>query len=147
MSLLCRFTAASASAVYIGFGTVKCVPAHVQSSTAFHSACARRRRTSSQQAWASTPGDKFITLLATCRADYGVAMFSVGFLVTLAGQAAAYWLMQRLQRRSVVIFCMAALMCAAQRPRICYVMDRVLGCCLLLRLLWLLSAWPAQTVQ
>lgn len=45
-----------------------------------------------------------------CRPDYGVAMFLVGFLVTLAGQAAAYWLMQRLQRRSVVIFCMAALM-------------------------------------
>jgi hypothetical protein len=37
-------------------------------------------------------------------------MFLVGFLVTLAGQAAAYWLMHRLQRRSVVIFCMAALM-------------------------------------
>jgi MFS family permease len=37
-------------------------------------------------------------------------MFLVGFTVTLAGQAAAYWLMHRLQRRSVVIFCMAALM-------------------------------------
>lgn len=47
-----------------------------------------------------------------CRADYGIAMFVVGFVVTLAGQAAATWLMQRLQRRSVIVFCMASLMCA-----------------------------------
>ena len=42
--------------------------------------------------------------------DYGVAVFTVGLVATFAGQTGATALMRRLQRRSVVIGCMAALM-------------------------------------
>ncbi len=42
--------------------------------------------------------------------DYGVAVFTVGLVATFVGQTGATALMQRLQRRSVVIGCMAALM-------------------------------------
>jgi len=45
------------------------------------------------------------------RADYGIALFIIGLTVTFAGQWAAHYLMTKLRRRSVVIFCMAALMC------------------------------------
>ena len=40
-------------------------------------------------------------------------MFVLGFLVTLAGQGSTYWLMSRLQRRSIVIIAMAGLMLLA----------------------------------
>ena len=42
--------------------------------------------------------------------DYGIVVFTVGLVATFAGQTGATVLMQRLQRRSVVIGCMAALM-------------------------------------
>jgi len=42
--------------------------------------------------------------------DYGVAVFAVGLVATFAGQTGATALMRRLQRRSVVIGCMASLM-------------------------------------
>ena len=42
--------------------------------------------------------------------DYGIAVFTVGLVSTFVGQTGATALMQRLQRRSVVIGCMAALM-------------------------------------
>ena len=42
--------------------------------------------------------------------DYGVAVFTVGLVATFIGQTGATALMQRLQRRSVVIGCMASLM-------------------------------------
>ena len=34
----------------------------------------------------------------------------LGLVVTLAGQGACYWLMDRLQRRSIIIFSMAGLL-------------------------------------
>ncbi|KAL0027362.1 hypothetical protein WJX79_004711 [Trebouxia sp. C0005] len=46
-------------------------------------------------------------------ADYAVALLLLGFVVTLAGQGSTYWLMSRLQRRSVVIIAMASLMLLA----------------------------------
>ena len=42
--------------------------------------------------------------------DYGVAVFTVGLVATFVGQTGATALMRRLQRRSVVIGCMASLM-------------------------------------
>lgn len=45
-----------------------------------------------------------------CRADYGIAMFVVGLAVTFLGQLAAQQLMDRLKRRSIVVFSMASLM-------------------------------------
>lgn len=45
-----------------------------------------------------------------CRADYGSVLFVLGFAATLVGQLGAHWLMTRLNRRSVVVFCMAALL-------------------------------------
>ncbi|CAK0781249.1 hypothetical protein CVIRNUC_005324 [Coccomyxa viridis] len=42
--------------------------------------------------------------------DYAVLTFLVGLTFTIIGQAACYWLMRALQRRSVVIFAMALLM-------------------------------------
>lgn len=45
-----------------------------------------------------------------CRYDYGVAILVLGFAATMLGQMGAHWLMTRLQRRSVVVFCMAALL-------------------------------------
>ncbi len=48
-----------------------------------------------------------------CRADYAVALLLLGFVVTLAGQGSMYWLMSRLQRRSIVIIAMASLMLLA----------------------------------
>lgn len=44
------------------------------------------------------------------RADYGIAMFAVGLAVTFLGQLAAQQLMDRLKRRSIVVFSMASLM-------------------------------------
>lgn len=46
-------------------------------------------------------------------ADYAVALLLLGFVVTLAGQGSTYWLMSRLQRRSIVIIAMASLMLVA----------------------------------
>lgn len=46
-------------------------------------------------------------------ADYAVALLLLGFVVTLAGQGSTYWLMSRLQRRSIVIIAMASLMLLA----------------------------------
>ena len=37
----------------------------------------------------------------------------MGFVVTLAGQGSTYWLMSKLQRRSIVIIAMAGLMLLA----------------------------------
>jgi len=51
--------------------------------------------------------------IAWCRADYAVALLLLGFVVTLAGQGSTYWLMSRLQRRSIVIIAMASLMLLA----------------------------------
>lgn len=51
--------------------------------------------------------------MAWCRADYAVALLLLGFVVTLAGQGSTYWLMSRLQRRSIVIIAMASLMLLA----------------------------------
>ena len=51
--------------------------------------------------------------IALCRADYAVALLLLGFVVTLAGQGSTYWLMSRLQRRSIVIIAMASLMLLA----------------------------------
>lgn len=48
-----------------------------------------------------------------CRAEYAISVFVLGFLVTLAGQGSIYWLMSRLQRRSIVIIAMAGLMLLA----------------------------------
>lgn len=45
-----------------------------------------------------------------CRYDYGVAILVLGFVATMLGQMGAHWLMTWLQRRSVVVFCMAALL-------------------------------------
>ncbi|KAK9809348.1 hypothetical protein WJX73_008057 [Symbiochloris irregularis] len=42
--------------------------------------------------------------------DYAVAVFVLGLVVTLAGQTACWWLVQRLGRRSIIIFAMAGLM-------------------------------------
>lgn len=52
-------------------------------------------------------------VLTPCRADYAISVFVLGFLVTLAGQGSTYWLMSRLQRRSIVIIAMAGLMLLA----------------------------------
>ncbi len=51
--------------------------------------------------------------IAWCRADYAIALLLLGFAVTLAGQGSTYWLMSRLQRRSIVIIAMASLMLLA----------------------------------
>ena len=48
--------------------------------------------------------------LIVYRYDYGIVLFILGFAATLAGQLGAHWLMTRLQRRSIVVFSMAALM-------------------------------------
>lgn len=48
--------------------------------------------------------------LLQVKPDYGVAVFAVGLVATFAGQTGATALMRRLQRRSVVIGCMASLM-------------------------------------
>ncbi|KAK9829540.1 hypothetical protein WJX72_006389 [[Myrmecia] bisecta] len=53
------------------------------------------------------------------RLDYGVAVFVIGFVVTLAGQFVCHWLMQKLGRRSIIIFAMTALM-ALSLIAICY---------------------------
>ena len=45
-----------------------------------------------------------------CRYDYGAAILVLGFVATMLGQMGAHWLMTRLQRRSVIVFCMAALL-------------------------------------
>lgn len=42
--------------------------------------------------------------------DYAVLTFFVGLIFTIIGQAACYWLMRALKRRSVVIVAMALLM-------------------------------------
>eukprot|EP00891_Asterochloris_glomerata_P002973 jgi/Astpho2/2973/Aster-x0136 len=42
--------------------------------------------------------------------DYAGAVFVLGLIVTLAGQGVCYWLMDRLQRRSIIIFSMAGLL-------------------------------------
>lgn len=42
--------------------------------------------------------------------DYAGAVFVLGLVVTLAGQGVCYWLMDRLQRRSIIIFSMAGLL-------------------------------------
>ena len=39
-----------------------------------------------------------------------LTLFLMGLMITFLGQLACHWLMQRLHRRSVVIFAMAALM-------------------------------------
>ena len=55
-----------------------------------------------------------MTIVASkCRVDYSLALLALGFLVTLAGQGSTYWLMARLQRRSIVIIAMALLMLLA----------------------------------
>ena len=48
-----------------------------------------------------------------CSVDYSLALLILGFVVTLAGQSSTYWLMGRLQRRSIVIIAMALLMLLA----------------------------------
>lgn len=48
-----------------------------------------------------------------CRVDYSLALLALGFVVTLVGQGSTYWLMGKLQRRSVVIIAMASLMLLA----------------------------------
>lgn len=45
-----------------------------------------------------------------CSWDYAGAVFVLGLVVTLAGQGVCYWLMDRLQRRSIIIFSMAGLL-------------------------------------
>ena len=68
-------------------------------------------------AFAEHPHQCFLKIrmcyVALCRADYAVALLLLGFVVTLAGQGSTYWLMSRLQRRSVVIIAMASLMLLA----------------------------------
>ncbi len=54
-----------------------------------------------------------ICCIAWCRADYAVALLLLGSVVTLAGQGSTYWLMSRLQRRSVVKSAMVSLMLLA----------------------------------
>ena len=45
-----------------------------------------------------------------CSWDYAGAVFVLGLVVTLVGQGVCYWLMDRLQRRSIIIFSMAGLL-------------------------------------
>ena len=54
-----------------------------------------------------------VCCITWCRADYAVALLLLGFVVSLAGQGSTYWLMSRLQRRSIVIIAMASLMLLA----------------------------------
>ena len=56
---------------------------------------------------------KRTTIAFKCRVDYSLALLSLGFVVTLAGQGSTYWLMSKLQRRSIVIIAMALLMLLA----------------------------------
>ncbi|KAL0052077.1 hypothetical protein WJX82_007509 [Trebouxia sp. C0006] len=71
----------------------------------------------------NTPGKKHLQRLqvtglgkdhvSQSKADYAVALLLLGFVVSLAGQGSTYWLMSRLQRRSIVIIAMASLMLLA----------------------------------
>lgn len=45
--------------------------------------------------------------------DYGISLFTVGFVVTLLGQALTHTLMRALGRRSIIIFAMVVLLVAA----------------------------------
>lgn len=49
-------------------------------------------------------------MIGLCRYDYGVALFVIGLVATFIGQTGATHLMRRLERRSVIIGCMASLM-------------------------------------
>ena len=51
-----------------------------------------------------------VCCLLQVKPDYGIAVFTVGLVATFVGQTGATALMRRLQRRSVVIGCMASLM-------------------------------------
>jgi len=48
--------------------------------------------------------------LTPCRYDYGIALFVIGLVATFVGQTGAHALMKRMQRRSVIVYCMASLM-------------------------------------
>jgi hypothetical protein len=50
------------------------------------------------------------------RADYGIALFVIGLLLTLLGQVAAHQLMSHLKRRSIVVFSMAILLTVVGSP-------------------------------
>jgi hypothetical protein len=110
----CRFTATSASAVYISFGTVKCVDDPVPMSQAAHLRAAAAVLAPLYEI-AAVCNCRRVQVDARrcnggCRYDYGVAILVLGFVATMLGQMGAHWLMTRLQRRSVIVFCMAALL-------------------------------------
>ena len=47
------------------------------------------------------------------RQDYATAAFLLGLVVTLVGQTVCWWLVQRLGRRSIIVFAMAGLLLMA----------------------------------
>ena len=69
----------------------------------------------SHESSASCEAAKELTIVPACKCsvDYSLALLILGFVVTLAGQSSTYWLMGRLQRRSIVIIAMALLMLLA----------------------------------
>ena len=70
----------------------------------------------SYQQFQSAPHNQLLLSLLQlvhCRVDYSLALLILGFVVTLIGQGSTYWLMARVQRRSIVIIAMASLMLLA----------------------------------